>query len=189
MRKLIVLVGESASGKSSIEKELIDFGYNPIISYTTRPAREGEVDGVDYHFITDKEFNSMKEKGEFAEVGKYNDGFYGTVKTDYLKSTSNDVCDKVVVLTPHGLRQIKKIYKSDIVSFHIKVPRRDRLVKMLQRGDNIEECFRRSTSDVGQFDGIEDDVDFVIDNDKYKLSPCHIALDIIELLIIHANQY
>ena len=46
---MIILVGESASGKSSIEKYLVDnYGYNKIISYTTREPREGDVDGVDY---------------------------------------------------------------------------------------------------------------------------------------------
>ena len=48
---MIVLIGESASGKSSIERCLVeDYGYNKIVSYTTRPPRAGEVDGIDYHF-------------------------------------------------------------------------------------------------------------------------------------------
>ena len=48
---MIVLVGESASGKSSIERNLVEkHGYNRVISYTTRKPRTGEHDGVDYHF-------------------------------------------------------------------------------------------------------------------------------------------
>ena len=56
---MIVLVGESASGKSSIEKELIALGFNKIVTYTTRPMRKEDVDGETYHFITEEQFNDM----------------------------------------------------------------------------------------------------------------------------------
>lgn len=59
---MIVLVGESASGKSSIEKELIALGFNKIVTYTTRPMRKEDVDGETYHFITEEQFNDMIEK-------------------------------------------------------------------------------------------------------------------------------
>lgn len=59
---MIVLVGESASGKSSIERELIALGFNKIVTYTTRPMRKEDVDGETYHFITEEQFNDMIEK-------------------------------------------------------------------------------------------------------------------------------
>lgn len=161
---MIVLVGESASGKSSIERDLKTYyGYEKIVTYTTRFPRYGEVDGIDYHFISDDKFSELKDQGFFAEVAQYNGWNYGTAKEDCTN-------DKVVVLTPHGLRQVSKIPDINIISFYINVPRRDRLIKILQRGDNIEEAYRRSLSDVGQFDGIEDEVDYVINNEGYKKS-------------------
>lgn len=161
---MIVLVGESASGKSSIEKNLVEnYGYNKIVSYTTRSPRHNEVNGIDYHFIDIETFNILKQNDFFAETAVYNDWNYGTAKKDCTN-------DKVAVLTPHGLRQIAKIKDIDVISFYINVPRRDRLIKILQRGDNIEEAYRRSLSDVGQFDGIIDEVDFVINNHNYVLS-------------------
>ena len=64
---MIVLVGESASGKSSIEKYFVDnYGYKKITSYTTRQPRNGEVDGKDYHFITEEQFKKLKKQGFFA---------------------------------------------------------------------------------------------------------------------------
>ncbi len=171
---MIVLVGESASGKSSIEKFLVEnYGYNKIITYTTRPPRQNEVDGIDYHFISIDKFNELKDQGFFAETACYRGWLYGSAKEDY---TDN----KIAVLTPHGLRQISKIKDINVVSFYINVPRRDRLIKILQRGDNIEEAYRRSLSDVGQFDGIEDEVDFVINNDGYKKSVYDMSLEIME---------
>lgn len=161
---MIALIGESASGKSSIERYIVDnYGYKRIISYTTREPREGEIDGVDYRFITVAQFKELQEQGFFAEVGVYNNWYYGTAKEDCTD-------DKITVLTPHGLRQLKKVNSLNILSFHIDVPRRDRLIKLLQRGDSIEESYRRNVSDVGMFDGIEDEVDFVIDNEGYNKS-------------------
>jgi guanylate kinase len=165
-------VGESASGKTSVQKYLKEhYEYKDIVSYTTRQPRDGEVDGIDYHFITVEQFKSLKEQGFFAETAVYNDWNYGVAKEDCTD-------DKVAVLTPHGLRQVSKLKDIDVVSFYINVPRRDRLIKILQRGDNIEEAYRRSLSDVGQFDGVEDEVNFVINNDGYKRSIADIAKEI-----------
>lgn len=169
---MIVLVGESASGKSSIEKYLVDwYEYKKIVSYTTRQPRDGEVDGVDYHFISMEKFEELKEQGFFAENAKYNGWGYGIAKEDCTD-------DKVAVLTPHGLRQVSKLPNIDVVSFYVNVPRRDRLIKILQRGDDIDEACRRSLSDRGQFDGVEDEVDFVINNDGYKKSIAELAREV-----------
>ena len=166
---MIILVGESGSGKSTIEKNLDEkYGYKKTVSYTTRHPREGEKDGVDYNFINADDFAEKFNDGYFVEVGAYRDWWYGTREEQYSKDT-------VCVLTPHGLRQIKKNLKNqddlDIHTFYIKVPRRDRLIKMLQRGDDVDEAIRRNQSDVGQFDGIEDEVDCVLCNVRYHNTP------------------
>lgn len=167
---MLILVGESASGKSSIEKYLCEyFEYNKLISYTTRSPRENEQNGVDYHFISEEKFNELKSQDFFAEVGCYNGWYYGSAAEDCTN-------DKVAVLTPHGLRQLKKNTNLNIFTVYINVPRRDRLIKILQRGDNIEEAIRRNISDVGQFDGIQDEVDFVVDNPNYRQSVHKLSL-------------
>lgn len=176
---MIILVGESASGKSTIEKILTDkYGYKKTVSYTTRPPRQGEVNGIDYHFISEDEYMEKLNADFFAETGNYNGWFYGTTKDQYCK---NGIC----VLTPHGLRQVKEHFGNDtqlrVKSFYIKVSRRDRLIKILQRGDEINEAIRRNQSDVGQYDGIEDEVDYVIENSEYIMSPFDVAFTINEL--------
>lgn len=164
---MIVIVGESASGKSSVAQCLRDkYGFKRIITYTTRPPRTGEIDLVDYHFINDARFEELERCDYFAETASYNGWKYGSAIEDY-----ND--DSVIILTPRGLRSVKQLKErginKNIVSFYINVPRRDRLIKCLERGDNIEEAYRRSLSDVGQFDGIENEVDLTIMNSKYEL--------------------
>lgn len=164
---LIALIGESTCGKSTIQKELLSFGYEALVLVTTRPRREGEVSGKDYVYISKEEFASRWEKGEFLSVGEYNGWYYGVAK-----ELCADNC--VVVLTPRMLREFKKKFEN-IVSFYIKVPRRDRLIKALHTRSNIEEIKRRDASDVGQYDGIEDEVDYVIENEGYHRSAAAIA--------------
>lgn len=123
------------------------------------------------------------EKDFFAETAVYNDWYYGTAKKDYF------INNAITVLTPHGLRQIKnKLPDINIVSFYINVPRRDRLIKILQRGDNIEESYRRNLSDVGQFDGIEDEVDYILFNPEYIKSIEEMAKETKRLYELKLNE-
>ncbi len=159
MINIIVLMGESASGKSTIEKFLVQEGFKKIISYTTRPIRKNEKHGVDYHFITEEEFLHKLDEGFFAENTIYNAWHYGISKEDCIDNT-------VVVVEPHGFRQLKNIKDINIISFYIKVDERERLIRMVKRGDNLLEVFRRIFSDQGVFQFIEREVDYVIDNNE-----------------------
>lgn len=183
---MIVLIGESACGKSSIQNELVEqYEYKKVITYTTRPKRHYETAGDDYHFIAEEEFLQLKDKGYFVETACYNGWYYGTAKKD-CENNANSVFDnKVIVLTPHGLRNLQKYADTtnniDITSFYIKVPRRDRLIKILERNDDVDEAIRRNMSDVGQFDGVEDEVDYILTNDEYKFSVREMTKKIHEL--------
>lgn len=173
---MIIILGESASGKSTVQQILMNkYGLNKIVTFTTRSERQGEVNGVDYHFISDSQFDELKKQNYFAEYASYNGWQYGTAKKDCKN-------DSVIVMTPVGLRKMKKDPELRVMSFYINVPRRDRLIKMLQRGDNIEEAYRRSLSDIGQFDGVEDEVDYVINNEGYYKTADEIAYEIYKVM-------
>ncbi len=169
----LIIVGESGSGKSTLAKtvQLYD-GYESVVVYTTRPPREGEIDGIDYHFISDEEFLKRKSEGFFAEYSEYRGWYYGTAKEDY--TTGKKI---VAVLTPRGMRQIKKSL-DDVFAVHIQVDRRDRMIALLERGDSIEEAYRRNVSDLGQFDGVDDEVDLIVNNDGYTKLPIVLAQEI-----------
>lgn len=158
---MIVIVGESGGGKSSVAKALGDqFGYKNVVTYTTRPMRSGEEDGVDYHFVDERQLNKMRDS--LCLEANYRGWHYA--------ADINDLTDKaVMVVTPSGLRELKR-RGVKLTSVYINVPRRDRLIQLLKRGDDIEEAYRRSLSDVGQFDGVEDEVDVVVNNPKYSKS-------------------
>lgn len=161
---MIVIIGESSCGKSSVADYISQVtGRNKIITYTTRPQRDGEKDGVDYYFINKSHFENLRRNGFFLEVATYNGWYYGSAKEDYLNDNS------VVVLTPSGLRELKNSNINNIYSVYIKVPRRDRLIKCLERGDDIDEAYRRNLSDLGQYDGVKKEVNCTIENPNYVM--------------------
>jgi guanylate kinase len=159
---MIILIGASASGKSTIEKELVEIGYKNIISYTSRPIRENEKNHRDYHFISEKEFISFKMLNFFAESTIYNSWHYGIALED-LKPES------IAVVEPYGFRQLlkkSKINNFDIISFFIDAPERIRLIRMINRGDNLMEAFRRIFSDQGVFQGVQEETTYIVNNDR-----------------------
>lgn len=169
---IVILVGGSASGKTTLAHDLQKFeGFSQIITYTTRPPRDGEQDGVDYHFVTDEKFNEMIENNEFVEYANYRGWLYGTAISSKIDE------DVVIVLTPAGARAFRKFAEKhpelelDLFVIYLMVDRRSRLAKLLERGDDIEEAYRRSLSDVGQFDAFEREADYIMHNDEYRLSP------------------
>ena len=73
---MIILVGASASGKTEVAKVLAKtFQMRKVITHTTRPMRENEIDGVDYYFVSREEFISLKKHNFFVETTEYNDNF------------------------------------------------------------------------------------------------------------------
>lgn len=177
---ILIIVGESASGKSTLEKAIREnYGYNKIISYTTRPPREGEKEGVDYHFVSNEEFERLKNENKFIEIGYYNNWNYGSAIEDYVGNI-------VTVVTPHGMRILTKKLKEPYKVIYLKTPRKDRLIAALHRSDGtfnaIEEIKRRDASDVGQYDGIEDEADIILTNPLFASSPEALAYEVIKKL-------
>lgn len=170
---ITVLLGASGSGKSTIENELSQqYGYEKIISYTTRKQRNGEVNGKDYHFITNEVFNETLSKDLFAEYEEYSQNrYYGTLKSDY---STNKETNKVVVLTPNGLRNLKKnCPNEEIVSVLINASLGTRIKRYIDRCgvnkftfDDKNEIAARVERDFGMFCGVEQEVDMLVSNNE-----------------------
>lgn len=143
MNKRIILVGAGASGKSKFMDFLRDQGYNINVSYTTRPQREGEVDGKDYHFINEEEFAELSQNNFFHEIVEFNRWNYGTSQQQWQ---SKYHCIK----TPTGLAKLKwtEIKNSIIVWFDIHEEYRLRRLMGRSDADSVE---RRILSDRKDF--------------------------------------
>ena len=179
---IIVLLGASGSGKSTLEHELATHhGFKKIISHTTRQPRDGEENGKDYYFTDNNTFKEILDRGLFAEYDEYSQGrLYGTLKSDYKDG------DKVVVLTPNGLRQLKKnCPNEDIFTVLVEASLGTRVKRYIDRCgvdkfnfDDKNEIAARVERDFGAFMGVENEVDIVVHNDE-GTNIKKIAMDII----------
>ena len=167
---IIVLLGASGSGKSTLEHELATHhGFEKIISYTTRQPRNNEENGKDYWFIDNDTFREIMNRDLFAEHDEYSQNrLYGTLKSDYVDG------NKVVVLTPNGLRQLKKnCPNEDILTVLVEASLGTRVKRYIDRCgvdkfnfDDKNEIASRVERDYSMFLGLEKEVDLVIYNDE-----------------------
>lgn len=154
---LIVLVGKSASGKTTLEKYISDnFRYEKIVSHTTRAIRGDEVDGVDYYYVSEDEFDKMRLNDELVEHATFNNWSYGISKKEI-----EDKKDAVVVVNPAGLRRLRK-FNIPMSVFYVVCDDKTRYKRSIDRGDDIVEIALRSRSDTDCFSGIEDEVDRIL---------------------------
>lgn len=159
---MLCICGKSGSGKTTIVNELTKRGWTKVIQYTTRPPRKGEVNGIDYNFISTNDFLRKIEEGFFVEWQMYDTIFgkwyYGSTKEDYLGDR------RIAILSPRSLLEVKKNMPSlEIYSVYIINGNNDR--RLCERGDNINEINRRKEEEKSDFKYIYDIVDSSIKND------------------------
>lgn len=154
MGKLIILVGQAASGKSTLAKHLVEsHGFTQIKTITTRPPRPGESPDA-YHFVTKENFSKLADSGDIAEFTSYpvaggDIWYYGSLKSSYEAEG-----DKVVVLNPHGMSMIRNLYP-EALPVYLKSPLEVLVRRGLDRGDDPVELCRRLITDAGAFRSLE----------------------------------
>lgn len=153
---ILVLCGKIGSGKSTIAKKLELQGFKRIVTYATRPRRDREVDGVDYHFISPMDFYDRDKNGFFLETTAMPDEmgvtrFYGSAKEDYESSEN-----KVVILTPKG---VKDLLRSGIDAKVIYLDAADYLCveRALARGNDPRYIRKRMQIERDIFDHFEEE--------------------------------
>lgn len=149
--RVIALCGKSASGKNTLLRKIIK--QNPesheIISCTTRPSREGEIDGEDYFFLSLEEFAHKDVMGEMLEVSKFRDWYYGT-PIDAL----NPNLINVGIFNPAGIYSLFNDDRIDLYVVLIQAPDKVRLIRSLHRETNpdVDEIVRRYLTDKEDFE-------------------------------------
>ena len=142
--KLIIFAAPSGAGKSSLINKIIERDLNNFelsISATTRAQRDGETHGKDYFFISDNEFNELKNSEAFIEYAVVHGHQYGTLKSfinEKLETGINIVLD----IDVQGFKQIKEVIK-DTISIFIIPPSIEELSKRLtMRGLDSDETIK-----------------------------------------------
>ena len=153
---VIALIGPSGCGKDTLLKEVCAAApdiMHPIVHVTTRPKRSYEVEGKDYHFVTDGEFLEKLLANEMVECAEFNHWFYGTLEQDLSTEGIN-----IGTFTPIALEALATHPNIAIKLFYIDVPDRVRLLRQLSRDEDVDvnEVVRRYKTDQEDFADISD---------------------------------
>lgn len=171
MKKIIVLLGASATGKDTVAKHISEKYNMPMaISYTTRPMRSNETQGVEYYFISDDEMHEKFKNGEVIEHTSY---YIQSEDVSYTYANVVEEFEKgdyvLTILNPHGLYQFNKSqYKDNLVSIMLNCDDRVRLVRSLNRDENVNvnEVLDRFRRDELDFIERRPKTDYEIDTNK-----------------------
>ena len=167
--QLYVVSAPSGAGKTSLVKALVEANADLAVSvsHTTRPKRPGEVDGINYHFVSVAEFNDLKEQGGFFEWAQVFDNFYGTSKQGVIKQL-NQGMDVILEIDWQGAAQVKQ-NMPDAVTIFILPPStaalRERLTGRGQDDSSVIERRMQSARDEISHYG---EADYVVLNDRFE---------------------
>ena len=141
---LVVITAPSGAGKSSLIAEALkaDAALRLSVSYTTRAPRPGEQDGREYHFVDDKTFIEMLNRGEFLESAEVHGYRYGTSEAAINRELAANH-DLILEIDWQGAQQVRRLYP-DCIGIFILPPSIEELERRMQkRGQDAPEVIRR----------------------------------------------
>lgn len=159
MNKRIILVGGTASGKSHLKDRFVEKGYKFGISHTTRKPRPGEVNGQDYYFISEEQFDTLIEQDKFYEHIEYSGYKYGRTNDVFYSAD-------VFVMEPQGVEKIKPEDRENSFIIFVDVDERTRITRLKQRGSDVETIQKRIEKDRKIFSNFFD-YDLIINNPNF----------------------
>ncbi len=147
---VLMMMGASGCGKSTLERGLNeDPGlFKKVISVTTRPIREGEVDGVDYYFVTNYEFDQLRAGDQMVQFTEFADNRYGSLRAEY--TTDHPFVTLVVV--PYSAATFAPVLKEkfegiNVLNIYFDISDERLRQNMRKRGDTEEMITERLAKD------------------------------------------
>ncbi len=146
----IVVVGAGGSGKDYFRSKFIEKGFKPNVAFTTRPKREGEIDGKDYHFLSVEEFKDRIDENFWQEYNIFKeDWYYGTSYISWNNS-------QIFIKEPHGVSQISIMDRKSTLVIYLDIPEEIRRERMNRRVGNADSVERRIEADRKDFENFTD---------------------------------
>ena len=166
---IVIISGFSGAGKGTLVKGILERSDQLVlsVSVTTRAPREGEVEGVDYFYITHERFDKMVENGELLEHAEYVGNGYGTPKAfvDEMMESGKDV---ILEIDIQGAMQIRELYPDALLIFVIPPSVEELANRLRKRGTEDEETIRnRLIRAADEADGVEN-YDCILLNDDLE---------------------
>tara|TARA_Y100000389_G_scaffold19791_1_gene17115 strand:- start:5746 stop:6222 length:477 start_codon:yes stop_codon:yes gene_type:complete len=148
MSKRIIICGHGGSGKDYLKNKLVEKGFNPSISFTTRKARVGEIDGVDYYYCSNEQFDSMIKNKELYEYKEFRGWFYGTSLKEFYSS-------EIFIMTPPSIKELSKKDRKNSFIVYLDIDERIRKMRLSSRND-VDSVDRRLRTDKEMFENFND---------------------------------
>lgn len=173
---LLVLSAPSGGGKTSIAKNLLqardDLGYS--VSATTRPKREGERDGVDYHFMSRAEFLRRRDAGEFLEWATYGGHLYGTLRAEVERIFAAGR-HAVLDIEIEGARQIRASFPNSLHLFLLPPSAEVLVGRLLGRSTEPPEALRERIARAADELAAVTEYDYAVVNDDLVIAVAQVA--------------
>jgi guanylate kinase len=168
---LFIVSSPSGGGKTTLIRRLLcDPPGEPLrfsVSHTTRPRREGEVDGREYHFVTAAEFEEMARHGEFLEHNEVHGNFYGTAKSEVLPRLAGGE-DVVLDIDVQGARDVRKACPEAISVFIVPSTAAELERRLRARGLDGEDAIRKRLINAAKEVAQAEEFQYVIVNDDLE---------------------
>ena len=167
---MVILSSPSGVGKTTLTKK-IQQKYQTFkisVSYTTRPPRSNEVDGVDYHFVSKDNFEKLMNENKFYEYAKIFENYYGTLKKSVDQTLlTNDI---LFDIDWQGTKQLSKFKNLNLIKIYLITDNREELKKrLIKRNQNtqeeIEKRFKSFDKDIKNWK----DYDYIIINKNLEV--------------------
>jgi len=168
--KVIVIVAPSGAGKTTIARRLLN-EYPRIkfsVSATTREPREGEANGKDYYFLTEKEFDQKVQAGAFLEWEEYSGNKYGTLQSEVDKLVESGYFP-LLDIEVKGALNVQKLYNDDAISIFIQPPSIEELKERLDnRGSENKHSLKKRLKRAKMEMRYADNFDYSVVNDDLE---------------------
>lgn len=157
MKYIVAFIGKAGAGKDTIADLVAKrLDAHVIVSCTTRPKRDYEVDGLSYHFLDAETFAEKVLNGEMLEATFFNDWCYGTVKSDLIEGIN------IGVFNPAGIEALEETMRNQedikLVTYYVMCSDKTRMRRQLDREQepDVKEIVRRFMADEEDFKNVED---------------------------------
>ncbi|MBV1787833.1 guanylate kinase [Marinobacterium sp. D7] len=173
---LYIVSAPSGAGKTSLVKALLERDAQVVVSvsHTTRPRREGEIEGVDYNFVTPEQFETKIENGQFLEYAEVFGNKYGTSQVWVQEQLARGL-DVILEIDWQGAEQVRRLMP-EARSVFILPPSREVLERRLRgRGTDTEEVIQRRLSKTVSEISHYGEFDYLIVNDDFETALADLA--------------
>ena len=165
---LIVLSGPSGVGKGTVRKALFEMPEQEFVysvSMTTRPPRPGEVDGVDYYFVSKEEFERQIQEGNLLEYAEFVGNYYGTPK-DKVEEQLNKGKEVILEIEVNGALQVRDKCKDAVFIFLVPPTRKALYERLKSRGTESEERIIARITKANKEFRLAHQYDYIVVNDE-----------------------